>query len=102
MATKPIPENASSPEVQEGSAVDNSLLKTHFLRALGQLERLHRCLLELIKLELDRQITEPDLTSAQAIFLYNLGELKLSSTELRIRGYYTGANLSYMISKLVE
>jgi hypothetical protein len=44
-----------------------TLLKSHFVRALGQLERLHRCLLELIKLELERQMSEEDVTSAQAM-----------------------------------
>jgi DNA-binding MarR family transcriptional regulator len=102
MATKPIPENEAKKAAAEATAVDKTLLKSHFLRALGQLERLHRCLLELIKLELERQITTTELTSAQAIFLYNLGDSKLSSSEVRIRGYYTGANLSYMIAKLVE
>jgi DNA-binding MarR family transcriptional regulator len=104
MATKPTPENQKQ-DVEgspDDSTVEKTLLKAHFVRALGQLERLHRCLLELIKLELERQISEGDVTSAQAVFLYNIGDGKLSATELRIRGYYTGANLSYTIAKLVE
>lgn len=106
MAKKPIQEN-QKPETSEGASQDDStvektLLKNHFVRALGQLERLHRCLLELIKLELERQISDQDVTSAQAVFLYNIGDGKLSATELRIRGYYTGSNLSYTIAKLVE
>jgi DNA-binding MarR family transcriptional regulator len=102
MAIKPTPENQKPDEPQDDSTVEKSLLKSHFVRALGQLERLHRCLLELIKLELDRQISETEITSAQALFLYNIGDGKLSATELRIRGYYTGSNLSYTIAKLVE
>jgi DNA-binding MarR family transcriptional regulator len=104
MATKPTPENQKPDESpsQDDTTVDKALLKSHFVRALGQLERLHRCLLELIKLELDRQISETEITSAQALFLYNIGDGKLSATELRIRGYYTGSNLSYTIAKLVE
>jgi DNA-binding MarR family transcriptional regulator len=102
MAKKPIQENPK-PETPQGEAtVEKTLLKNHFVRALGQLERLHRCLLELIKLELERQISDADVTSAQAVFLYNIGDGKLSATELRIRGYYTGSNLSYTIAKLVE
>jgi DNA-binding MarR family transcriptional regulator len=104
MAAKPTPENQKPDEnqSQDDTTVDKGLLKSHFVRALGQLERLHRCLLELIKLELDRQIKETEITSAQALFLYNIGDGKLSATELRIRGYYTGSNLSYTIAKLVE
>jgi DNA-binding MarR family transcriptional regulator len=102
MATKPTPENQEPEESQEDSKVQKTLLKSHFVRALGQLERLHRCLLELIKLELERQISDTEATSAQALFLYNIGDGKLSATELRIRGYYTGSNLSYTIAKLVE
>ena len=102
MAIKPTPENQKPEASPDDSKVENTLLKNHFVRALGQLERLHRCLLELIKLELERQISTLDVTSAQAVFLYNIGDGKLSATELRIRGYYTGSNLSYTIAKLVE
>ncbi|MGE4252193.1 MAG: MarR family winged helix-turn-helix transcriptional regulator [Parvibaculaceae bacterium] len=104
MATKPTPETQNQDTGASGddSTVEKTLLKNHFVRALGQLERLHRCLLELIKLELERQIGEQEVTSAQAVFLYNIGDGKLSATELRIRGYYTGSNLSYTIAKLVE
>jgi DNA-binding MarR family transcriptional regulator len=42
------------------------------------------------------------VTSAQALFLHNIGDGKLSATELRTRGYYNGSNLSYTIAKLVE
>jgi DNA-binding MarR family transcriptional regulator len=102
MATNPIPENQKPKGSEEDQKVDKALLKSHFVRALGQLERLHRCLLELIKLELERQISDTEVTSAQALFLYNIGDGKHSATELRIRGYYTGSNLSYTIAKLVE
>lgn len=102
MAAKPIPENPHPEAPTDDSKVENRLLKSHFVRALGQMERLHRCLLELIKLELERQIQDSEVTSAQAMFLYNIGDGKLSATELRVRGYYTGSNLSYTIAKLVE
>jgi hypothetical protein len=103
MATKPSPENQNQGTQGSGddSAVEKTLLKNHFVRALAQLERLHRCLLELIKLELERRASEQQVTSAQALFLYNIGDGKLSATELRVRGYYTGSNLSYTIAKLV-
>ncbi len=103
MATRPTPETDKQPEEsQDDSKVEKSLLKNHFVRALGQLERLHRCLLDLVKLELERQMSTLDVTSSQALFLYNIGDGKLSATELRVRGYYTGSNLSYTIAKLVE
>jgi DNA-binding MarR family transcriptional regulator len=104
MAIKPTPgnQNQNTQESGEGSTVERTPLKNHFVRAVAQLERLHRCLLDLIKLELDRQADEQRVTSAQALFLYNIGDGKLSATELRIRGFYTGSNLSYTIAKLVE
>src|SRR6185503_17152247 len=104
MATKPTPgnQNQNTQESGDGSTVERTLLKNHFVRAVAQLERLHRCLLDLIKLELDRQAEEQRVTSAQALFLYNIGDGKLSATELRIRGFYTGSNLSYTTAKLVE
>jgi DNA-binding MarR family transcriptional regulator len=104
MATK-LPgenQNGNGDETRPDPIVENAPLKADFVRALGQLERLHRCLLELIKHELERQMSEEEVTSAQAIFLYHIGDGKLSATELRTRGYYTGSNLSYSIARLVE
>jgi DNA-binding MarR family transcriptional regulator len=106
MATKPTPENQNQDQgvedARDDSTAEKTLLKAHFVRALGQLERLHRCLLELVKIELERQLSEAEVTSAQALFLYNIGDGKLSATELRMRGYYTGSNLSYTVARLVE
>ena len=83
MAIKPTSENQA--ENTQGSSddspVEGTLLKNHFVRALAQLERLHRCLLELIKLELDRRASEQQAKSAQALFLCNIGDGKLSATE---------------------
>jgi hypothetical protein len=56
--------------------------KNHFLPALAPPERLHRCLLEFIKFELDGQANEQRVKSVQALSLYKIGDGKLSATEL--------------------
>jgi len=36
------------------------------------------------------------------LLLYNIGDKELTAGELRTRGYYLGANVSYNVKKLVE
>jgi len=72
-----------------------------YIETLHLVERVHRCLLDLIKDEFDRR-NLPDLTSTQGLLLYNIGDQELSASELRSRGYYLGANVSYTVKKLVE
>ena len=74
--------------------------KSRYLDALGLIERLHRRLLDLIKIELDR-VGRHDVNSVQALLLYNIGDAELTAGELRTRGYYLGSNVSYNLKKLV-
>ena len=72
-----------------------------YLESLSLVERLHRCLLDVIKDEFDRR-NETEINSVQALLLYNIGDKELSAGELRTRGYYLGSNVSYNVKKLVE
>jgi DNA-binding MarR family transcriptional regulator len=54
-----------------------------------------------IKTELDRLRIE-DINNVQTLILYNIGDSQLTISELTIRGYYLGSNVSYNIKKLVE
>jgi DNA-binding MarR family transcriptional regulator len=65
------------------------------------IERLHRRFLDVIKTELDRLRIE-DINNVQTLILYNIGDSQLTISELTIRGYYLGSNVSYNIKKLVE
>ncbi len=80
---------------------DDPTVKTRYLQALHRMERLHRRLLDIVKEELDRS-GRSEVTSVQALLLYNIGDQELSAGELRRRGYYLGSNVSYTLKKLVE
>jgi DNA-binding MarR family transcriptional regulator len=72
-----------------------------YLESLTLVERLHRCLLDVIKDEFDRRNCA-DINSVQALLLYNIGDDELTASELSTRGYYLGSNVSYNLKKLVE
>ena len=72
-----------------------------YLELLQRVERLHRQLLDVVKDELDRESLR-DLTSVQALLIYNIGDQVLTAGELKSRGYYQGSNVSYNLKKLVE
>lgn len=75
--------------------------RTLYLDSMRLIERLHRRLLDVIKMELDlRSIS--DINSVQALLLFNIGDHELTAGELRTRGYYMGSNVSYNLKKLVE
>lgn len=75
--------------------------KPLFIDCLRLIERMHRRMLDVIKVELDqRGIAE--INSVQALLIYNIGDQEVTAGELRSRGYYTGSNVSYNLKKLVE
>jgi len=76
-------------------------LKAQFIDCLRLVERMHRRMLDVIKVELD-QNGVVDINSVQALLLYNVGEQEVTAGELRSRGYYMGSNVSYNLKKLVE
>ncbi len=88
-------ELVGSDEMPEG------LTRGNFLESLRLIERLHRRMLDILKLRLD-ETGRTDINSVQALLLYNIGEHEMTAGELRTRGYYLGSNVSYNLKKLVE
>lgn len=76
-------------------------MKKIYTDSILLIERLHRRFLDVIKTELDRLKIE-DINNVQTLILYNIGDSQLTISELTIRGYYLGSNVSYNIKKLVE
>jgi DNA-binding MarR family transcriptional regulator len=72
-----------------------------YLEVVSLIERLHRSLLELIKLELEG-IQIYDVNSVQALLLFNIGHSEMTIGELVTRGCYLGSNVSYNVKKMVE
>lgn len=72
-----------------------------YVETLALVERLHRLMLDVIKDEFER-LGRIDLTSVQALLLFNIGQEEVSAGELKSRGYYQGSNVSYNLKKLVE
>ena len=72
-----------------------------YLEVISLIERLHRQVLEVIKLELDR-LGMHDINNVQALMLFNIGESEISVGELMSRGYYLGSNVSYNVKKMIE
>ncbi|HEY8352734.1 MAG TPA: winged helix DNA-binding protein [Sphingomonadales bacterium] len=75
--------------------------KAQFLECLRLIERLHRRLLDVVKMRLE-ETGRTDINSVQALLLYNIGDNEMTAGELRTRGYYLGSNVSYNLKKLVE
>lgn len=100
MATPHTAQNSAT-----GGMVDPELLvaqtKPAFLDCLQLVERLHRRLLDVIKVRLE-EIGLIDVNSVQALLLYNVGSLEVTAGELKSRGYYQGSNVSYNLKKLVD
>lgn len=91
---------AASALAEEGFS-DPELLRAPYVDSLKLIERLHRCLLDVIKDEFERE-GRSDINSVQALLIYNIGESELTAGELRTRGHYLGSNVSYNLKKLVE
>jgi DNA-binding MarR family transcriptional regulator len=72
-----------------------------YLEVISLIERLHRQVLEVIKLELDR-LGMHDINNVQALMLFNIGDAEISVGELISRDYYLGSNVSYNVKKMVE
>jgi DNA-binding MarR family transcriptional regulator len=72
-----------------------------YTQSLRLIERLHRLMLDVIKVELDG-LDAQNLNSVQTLMLNNIGKGELTIGELRSRGYYLGSNVSYNIRKLVD
>ena len=82
-------------------APDQQAAYLAYVEALSLIERLHRLMLDMIKDEFER-LGLSELTSVQALLIFNIGQEELSAGELKSRGYYQGSNVSYNLKKLVE
>lgn len=76
-------------------------MTTPYYDAIQLTERLHRCFLDVVKLELDREGIQ-DINNVQCMILHNIGHDELTVGELTLRGYYLGSNVSYNVKKMVE
>jgi len=75
--------------------------RTDYRELLQRVQRLHRQLPHVVKDELDREHLR-ELTSVQALLIYNIGDQVLTAGELKSRGHYLGSNVSYNLKKLVD
>jgi DNA-binding MarR family transcriptional regulator len=87
--------------IHEAEDERRDAIRPLYREAVTLVERLHRRLLDVVKDELDRRARE-DINAVQALLLFNIGDAELTAAELRTRGYYLGANVSYNLKKLVE
>ena len=74
---------------------------TPYYESIQLIERLHRHLLDVLKVELDKKGIQ-DINNVQSMTLYNIGDDEMTVGELTIRGYYLGSNVSYNVKKMVE
>jgi DNA-binding MarR family transcriptional regulator len=72
-----------------------------YLETISLIERLHRHLLEVVKLELDG-LGIYDINNVQGMMLFNIGDAEMTVGELTTRGCYLGSNVSYNVKKMVE
>ena len=72
-----------------------------YFEVISFIARLHRQVLEIIKLELDG-LGIHDINNVQAMMLFNTGEADMTVGELTLRGCYLGSNVSYNLKKIVE
>src|SRR5260370_42710998 len=87
------------PAASESARSAGAAVKPHYLESLKLVERLHRCLLDVVKDEFERRKRD-DVNAIQALLIYNIGDQELSASELRARGYYLGSNVSFQVQEL--
>ena len=93
--------SAAVQPISEETVGDSTELFSSYLDILSYIERLHRLLLDVVKDEFER-LGVIDVTSVQALLLFNIGDNEVTAGELKSRGYYQGSNVSYNLKKLVE
>lgn len=76
-------------------------MRDDYLEVISLAERIHRHILELIKIELD-SVGSRDINNVQAMLLFNIGDAEMTIGELTSRGCYMGTNVTYNAKKLVE
>ena len=84
-----------------GEETESAHIKETFLDCLRLIERLHRRLLDVLRVRLEER-GRTQINAVQALLLYNIGDNEMTAGELRTRGYYLGSNVSYNLKKLVD
>lgn len=85
----------------DSTELNDNAAKSDFLECLRLIERLHRRILDLLKIRLE-VLGYNDINSVQALLLHNIGDREMTAGELRTRGYYLGSNVSYNLKKMVS
>jgi DNA-binding MarR family transcriptional regulator len=75
-------------------------MRAVYIELTALIERLHRHFLEVVKLELD-ELGIQDVNNVQGLMLFNIGDAEMSVSELTLRGCYLGANVTYIVKKMV-
>jgi DNA-binding MarR family transcriptional regulator len=77
-------------------------LKPHnFAELIALMERLHRRLLHIIKLEIEG-LGVHDIHHVQAMMLFDIGNAGVTIGELAARGFYLVSNVSYNVDKMID
>lgn len=79
----------------------NKLMADDYLEVIELIERLHRQLLETVKIELEK-LAVHDINGVQGLMLFNIGDAEMTVGELTLRGCYQGANVTYNLKKMVQ
>ncbi|MDF2183078.1 winged helix DNA-binding protein [Neptuniibacter sp. CAU 1671] len=87
--------------METGIKTKTAASSADFLDCMRLIERLHRRILDLLKLRLD-SLGYTDVNSVQALLMHNISDREMTAGELRTRGYYLGSNVSYNLKKLVS
>jgi DNA-binding MarR family transcriptional regulator len=77
------------------------MMNDGYLQVISLVERLHRRFLEVVKHELVA-LGIDNVSSVQAVMLYNIGDAEMTVGELTTRDCYLGSNVSYNVKKMVE
>lgn len=88
-------------DFSESQSFHSSPIHQAYGESVMLLERMRRRLLDVVDAELNR-VGRADVNAAQAVLLYHIGHNELTVAELRTRGYYGGADVSYNLKRLVE
>lgn len=92
---------APSPSHQRSGTTCRLAMANDYVQLISLIERLHRHLLELVKLELEG-LGARDINNVQALMLFNISHAEMTVGELTLRGCYLGTNVSYNVKKMVD
>jgi DNA-binding MarR family transcriptional regulator len=71
------------------------------LELISLLERVHRRLLHVIKLEIEA-LSVHDINNVQTMMLFDVGDAEMTIGELALRGSHPVSNVSYNVKKMAD